>query len=543
MTPAYAVPGGVQLLELDLGGRPWRLASEPIEVQDSHGRTLVWRGGLEPVDYGRQTESVTLRAHAGGGRPWAEERAARGPLTGRRGRLWVRYPGQTLEEAHLVLQGVIRGVSYADPQAPGLLEATLELDLGGLSTLVPPPEALVDGGTWPVRSSPWVLDDKAIGRHYPVPFGHPGRPRKRSPTEPARPAVPAYLVEGQDPAAADSILLLALGELEATQVEAWRVGVDGPTPHDTLEVETSEDALGQLVSIARVSASSSLSADLGSEWAYGLDPSTGGGVRIGGRTVSGLGDLLLWGALTYSAAAWDADRLQAERADLNRFPVDGYLDDPALWDEIVDRNLAEIFDLVRVHGPRGLYYTRERWDAPRQLRRATLTTDSSVQGYRVVRVAAVEEVDEERASRVTVTYAPSWTGDATERFTAAGREGARYSAADRGERQARYPRLDALEARLAAGGGLPVLARTWEAHTIHTEAAAAAVAAVKVARHARTHRTTTYQGGPSLRALQRWDVVQLRDADGDLDGVDARVLDVVSLTSGAVQITVRVPDP
>ncbi|MEO0606353.1 MAG: hypothetical protein AAF211_33300, partial [Myxococcota bacterium] len=194
---------GEWLLDLEVSGQIFRFATAPLEVLDHQGETLAYVEGLDALETGFSSlasadASVDLELDAP--QAWADLVARlrvleRSPATLRR---W--FPGQTLEQARVVLQGEVTGVTYGARLEP--FGFTLRRNPRAQSRTVPTPGMVVDATTWPVRAG-WTADPKLVGRPYPVVIGVPGL----NPSGAPYPASPALLVETEGPDNTDRVLI------------------------------------------------------------------------------------------------------------------------------------------------------------------------------------------------------------------------------------------------------------------------------------------------------------------------------------------------
>lgn len=332
---------------------------------------------------------------------------------------------------------------------------------------------------------------------YPLVIGCPGAARAGGQVTPATPAIriavtlePTKLIIAGHRVAASSVTVfnLTTGEVESA-----------------VPVFYEEDGRGRTVAMVNIQALS-ISLERGDEYAIGWDRSTGGGIQHGSRPVLGLGDLIAWGCATFSGAIHDFGEIEARRQSLNRFRVDTVVNETSvLWHDWLQSNVLELCEIETVEGQRGVYYQERRHRTDRRLVRGRLVTGTSGGGYRVERVAAVSESDEEIYNDLTLAYKPFAASH--EQFEES------VTAIDPNPQDGivvedlllRDPRCEysrRLYGRREA---------RWETNLTADRATAIAITANKAARHALPKQLTAYQGGRDLLDFRKWDVVEVQD--------------------------------
>ncbi|MEM6931862.1 MAG: hypothetical protein AAF602_33325, partial [Myxococcota bacterium] len=294
---------GEWLLDLEVSGQVFRFATVPLEVLDFQGDTVVYAEGLGELETGfsslASTEaSVDIALDAP--ESWAELVARlraleRSPATLRR---W--FPTQTIEQARVVLRGEVTGVTYGEQLEP--FGFTLQRSVRRQSRAVPTPGMVVDDTTWPVRSG-WVVDEKIIGRSYPVIIGFPGL----NPSGAPYPASPGLLVETEGTDNTDLVMIAGHrtdAGRGAVGVWLYRYTADAaPVAAFTFSSAISSDGQGR--SVTTVSPGLSLGATLqpGEELWVGWTTSGGGLLAsTAGGVLRGAGDVIVWLLQTFSDA-------------------------------------------------------------------------------------------------------------------------------------------------------------------------------------------------------------------------------------------------
>ncbi len=368
------------LLEVLGGGGSVRVATSAVDVP-SAGGTVRFPSGLDEPEVPDDVEAVVVAVRLADA---DTVRRVAGPWVGREAVLRMWHPGQQLEDAAVLMRGVVSTASWDDPEAPGRLVLGLELAAADLSARVLAPHATASTIGW---SS---LPEDSYGEGIPVVIGTPGAGTLPIPSSPLVEVTPMYF---------DAILgfvtryAVASHVVHATDVTVYDFTVAASLTGQSMPIEQSVDADGSPV--ATVLVPSTFAPDRGSNL-FAAWPN-GGGVLLEGELVRGLGSVLLWGALFRPGRVqYDLQAIRAARVDLDRFLVDAAINDPDItWEEWASQGILAACLVDRVEGPAGVYY-RARQTAPDVTRlRAVLSTRGSSGGYQVTRTGpyADEELD------------------------------------------------------------------------------------------------------------------------------------------------------
>jgi hypothetical protein len=165
---------GCWLVEIAVAGAVFRFADRPARItRASTGQVEVWSEGLEDLGAApRSTQSVSVTI-APFVVDWAKL-VARGVDLGA-GRAILRrwYEGQTLEEAEVLVEGVVEEPEWGAKSEP-LTFHIAELPWQD-RTFLPTSSMRITPSTWPVRSF-YSIDAPALDAYYPIPIGSPGAP-------------------------------------------------------------------------------------------------------------------------------------------------------------------------------------------------------------------------------------------------------------------------------------------------------------------------------------------------------------------------------
>lgn len=517
----------VWLLDVDLGGAPLRFATADIVVpsREDGGAGRLYQRGLDPLDVALGSDSLTVTL------PLPDAAELHTVVRQWRGRAFVlrAYREEpALEDATVVLQGVVVAASWLDPSVPDSVSLGLRRGTEALSSTVLAASERVDGDTWlqdVVRTAP-----PALGQSYPVVIGYPGREDVEGGD--TYPAAPAWQVDSTSGA---RILLIARGKTEAGLAggKVWLhdLSEDGGSPEFRVTYVSTDDIDQPCTLMTLVGASKDPPDDSKLYTAWSPATGYGGGELFEGAPITGLGTLLLWGARNYSRAVVDVGAMRSVRAELDRYQIDAVINDPGvLWDEWVDANLLEVYGLERVDGPRGVWYREARFAADPARVRATLTTSAAAPGWQVTRASAYSESGDDTCSEVTVLYALSGNGPTPQRRVT-------LASALREDDPSRT-RVSPICRRAAEvlGGRVE---RSWTVATTAHTGTAWRIARRLVERYALPAVYVDLQGGPDLADLRPYDTVEVDDADapGPVLGV---VQPQIRLSETSVVVTVRI---
>ncbi len=505
--PAEA--GRVWLLEVELGPETVYFASRAIELPSRRaGGARRYSAGLPDLSVEREGEDLAVRLPVRG---FDALRARHGTPRGRPAVLRVWRGEPWVEDAEVLLRGVVGGVSWALPDAPDAIELSIVRPARESSRTIVPPTALLDRAAWP------NMGEGPLGEHAPVVIGRPGSTAPiGSADRDAYPASPALVV---DETAGVRTFVVACHHVAAANVSVFDLSEGAAPAAITSSIVNTVDWQGSPCATIGIPVVTIPAANENLFVAW----TDGGGVVWRGAELRGLGTVIEWGALTHGrgAAEYDLAAIRSYRAELDALLVDAVLNDPALtWDDWLDA-VAEGLGVERRESPRGTYYAPARW-VPRETEiAATLTTEAGGGGYPVTRVGGYRDEAEELASEVTVYYAQHGEVRWPRRVT--------FSAeASDDPRVVRHPACAASAER----GGVPLVVYA----PTSDPATAWAVARHHVERYATSAYLAEYTGGPELDRLRRGETVEVLDGRRRLGVVLAAVL-----TERTVRVTVRVP--
>lgn len=525
---------GHWLLDVDFGGVQWRFSDAevtPASRDDNLPRVYVT--GLSAIDFDLGGESISVAIRASSSSVWATETRRLGPMRQRPFVLRRWYAG-FLEDALVVLQGVVDSAQWADPGDPAALTLSLRRSLRELSIEVCPSLLSLTEGTDGAWDS---VEPGNFGELYPIVLGFPGESGFEVPSGDA---TPAFVI--RQPTLPH--LLIAGHHVAAVQVHVWD---ESAQSNLRMDVQNQFDNLGRPVATTDPFGQNSgsvgdASAEITVGWSR--DAAWGGGLSHRGEVIDGLGDVLRWGCETRSRAVYDRGEMESRRRALNRFRVSCVINEPGLlWQDWLSRNLLDTYELEEVHGPRGIYYVEQRFVTDATELRGVLTTDSAIGGHHVQRASAVVEEQDEIANEITVQYAPARMSTSTyrRRTTVGALLGSNQAFV--GNAYVNYAADTRCMWSRHLYGAIP---RTFSVATTWDDGTGALIAQTKVARHALPRQLVSYDGGKDLLDYARWDTVALHDASpgADFRGDLAIVLGLTLLEGDAVRIHLRVPlDP
>ena len=346
----------VWCLDLTYGGRVYRVATQPVDIDQTDGSVLHYADGLsEPAVIDETSRegintsgSIPLTVILDG--VVIAEQVARGHrLEAARGHLFMVLAdittgraNQSAETVFPVLTGRLSNFAYAGhDRVDGWLAFKLEDDPGDDTSLLLDSDAVINDETW--SSAP----STSAGKIYPVVIGTPGVFRKSSGEASTTSGSPAYVVEvtGAD---ADTLLIAGHAVLADTVTV-----FDADGASESFNVTGTVDGLGRLVATLDVSGASSIDLTLREFWVC-WNGGAGLASPFGAGALSGLGDVCAW-ALLRTSLPVDIEAWIAESGVLNRVEISTYINESKLtpW-SYVARLLDGLFVEVRP-GPMGLY--------------------------------------------------------------------------------------------------------------------------------------------------------------------------------------------
>ncbi|GAF72621.1 unnamed protein product, partial [marine sediment metagenome] len=304
------------LLELQVGGVLYRVATSPVVVANDAGTSYRYEGGLaDPgmlpliADGGAQQ---SVRVSLDIDEDWALQEARGVSLERCEGVLRHWHEGTTLERARIQLRGLSASAKYGSREDG--LSFDLVRDPVSQSDIFPTPQMRATADTWPVRGGGQSLAENIIGQSYIVPIGRPGDATDGDDvTAFPEPVIPALMVEFLA-TNQTSRLLLAVGRVTAPAGVVRILNATSGVETNSGTVGYFDDLLGRECTYAEFATGLS-SAGLGDAgdsyfWAAGA---TGSGVSavlgipnpFGSGELRGAGDLLLWALLKHSTIRVD----------------------------------------------------------------------------------------------------------------------------------------------------------------------------------------------------------------------------------------------
>jgi len=361
----------VWLIDLDIGGRVYRYASQKISVATSSGGKFSYESGLTPLsiglDDGSATKSLTVTLNTGV--DWALIKARGQPLELQSATVRRIFPGQRFERATVIVKGLTETPLYSAKEDPMVISVVRSPIRD--AKLVPDANAVVDGSTFPRAATGYSIGDKAEGLAYPLILGAPGHdPNHGRP----RAAVPALAADFQ------------VGLLDSTLVVADRpiaaatVMLENTTLHNfgvSVPVQTRSDNLGRVYSFVDFITAPTMLGGEGDEYWVGFqdDDVYGGGSIHRGKMVRGAGDIIRFLLEEHSNIEYDRGRFEAVADWLNRFKIDSYINarqDAWAW---IESEILRWLQVVPVDGVDGLYLQPMNYGATKQDARMWLSTE------------------------------------------------------------------------------------------------------------------------------------------------------------------------
>ena len=353
MTPADFIDSyPVILLDLHYAGQVYRVASEPIDVVDSAGRSLSYAGGLLPVDVAETLGRLSIDAAA----PTATVRCilpidvaayrrAGHDLTRATATLWMApcpagearlsTPMVLAADRWPLLTGSIRRPTYAIPDAPpGAVEFTLSAAPWTTSAPIVPADARITSATWPGASR------EAFGKRYPRIIGAPGGFSTGGAATDAA-GSPAYCI--QRSGAGDAEILLVAGHT----VAAGLIGIIDPSGNVYSQTPTSTtDAQGRQIAYVNITGAAAPFDLTATEYWV----SWGDDAQFPTDAV----DVLVW-ALSLTGQPADVPSFEALKGRVPSVKIATYINDDSTPWEWVQANVLPLLPVTVRRGPDGLY--------------------------------------------------------------------------------------------------------------------------------------------------------------------------------------------
>jgi hypothetical protein len=353
VTPADFIDSyPVILLDLHYAGQVYRVASEPIDVVDSTGRSLSYAGGLSPVDVAETLGRLSIDAAA----PTATVRCvlpidvaayrrAGHDLTRATATLWMApcpagearlsTPMVLAADRWPLLTGSIRRPTYAIPDAPpGAVEFTLSAAPWTTSAPIVPADARITSATWPGASR------EAFGKRYPRIIGAPGGFSTGGAATDAA-GSPAYCI--QRSGAGDAEILLVAGHT----VAAGLIGIIDPSGNVYSQTPTSTtDAQGRQIAYVNITGAAAPFDLTATEYWV----SWGDDAQFPTDAV----DVLVW-ALSLTGQPADVPSFEALKGRVPSVKIATYINDDSTPWEWVQANVLPLLPVTVRRGPDGLY--------------------------------------------------------------------------------------------------------------------------------------------------------------------------------------------
>lgn len=390
----------VWLLDLDIGGVVYRFATESTTVTRNDGTTVQYQAGLGSLALGsagqgrERNESIEV----GSSVDWFEIEA-RGMSLNRQPAV-VRFwqDGDVFETARVYLRGTTSNARHGNTGEP--LTFSIRSNLADDAFSFPLPQAVVEDETWPVTVGSAIVE-RNEGKPYPVVIGVPGHhPRGGATYVPSKGAPSVWAEYEYSPPTTTGFRVVADGRIHASTVRMYdaagfNTGVDAA-------ITETVDALGRLVS--GFDGGPLAEADVEKEWWVGFGDNSGyGGGRMnpyGPGYLRGAGDVIRWVLEECTTLDIDLPAIVGAANWLNRWKVDAVINDTVNMLEWLESEVLAHMPVIRVEGPRGIYYAPLKWDA----------TDADVQAHllpgMVSRTSPVTQYDDEIRNSLSIQYRP-----------------------------------------------------------------------------------------------------------------------------------------
>jgi len=507
---------GEWILEIFIGGSPFRFGTVGTDVTRDGGDSIRFFEGLDPITQKLSSEgsadfSVGITMQAGD--KWGEIIAKYNMIERSPAILRRIFAGQTLEEARIVAEGTIEGFAYGEENEK--VKFAIVRRSRTQSRMLPSPGMVVDDTTWPVRGG-FALDPSIIGAYYPIIIGAPGTRPGGVPLA----TTEALLVEEGNP---DPRLLIAGHKVDATTVLIFDYTDDGAVPTAVRTVFTTTDLVGREISYCDMQGSG-LTMDNGRIYYVGW-LSTGGGLLnpVGGGVLRGAGDVIDWFIRTWTDIRIDASRFGPIKELLNAYKIDAYINepiDPVAW---LNANVFPILPIEPRQGEEGLYWYMRRWDATSSDSVARLDADNG----QIQRASMVTTESSQVVNEVTVTYGPDrGTGrGAFRRIVGAQDQTRADDEIESGLVTTDSRMLGGYSAALSQSifGRQPL---TIIANSVWDDSTATRIAQDIIAEQALPRRFVDYRGGADLESFNIGDIIVLNETAVGLIDVVAQILDI-----------------
>lgn len=510
---------GFWLLDIEAGGQVLRFSTEPLEILDESGATLVYREGLQDLTAGRSSDGSTdfsVPVSIVSAEAW--DALVGGFVQIERARATIRrwFDGFTFERAQPLIDGFVSGFSYGEVDES--VNFSVVRRIRNFSRLIPSPGMVVDEDTWPVRGG-FETDERVLGVTYPIVFGTPGNIDGTIVA-----ATPALLVEWRNAPQTNRRMLIAGHRVAAAQVTLFDYTDEAAPESLVVSVLHEEDLVGRVCAVVDPDSGGGLTnVELGRVYYVGWNEP---GLVRGQDAILGAGDLIEWILETWTDQRIDRARFAEVRDVLNAYRIDTHL--VGEWTDPPEFLNAEVLPLLPVEprqGADGLWYKLRRVTATKADSKATLDADTQ----RVDRASRVTTQSDAVVNEVTIEYAPDRsTGRFRRRIVVGEDDGFR-------NRDEFDPELDGVDPRFFGSyraklshqlfGRQPI---TIQANAVCDSTTAARIAQDIIDQQAIPRRAVDYTGQTELEAFDEGDVVVLNDSSVGLIDVLAEVRDVVA---------------
>ena len=507
---------GEWILEMTIGGSPFRFGTVGVDVLRDAGDSIRFFEGLDPITQKLSSEgsadfSVGITMQAGD--KWGEIISRYNVIERSPAILRRIFTGQTLEEARIIVEGTVEGFAYGEENEK--VKFAIVRRSRTQSRMLPSPGMVADDTTWPVRGG-FSLDPSIIGAYYPIIIGAPGTRPGGIPLA----TTEALLIEEGNPSPR---LLIAGHKVRSAAVLIFDYTDDGVVPTAARVVATTTDLVGREISFVNMQGSG-LTMDNGRIYYVGWQ-STGGGLinPVGGGLLRGAGDVIEWFMRTWTDIRIDASRFGPIKELLNAYKIDAYINepiDPVAW---LNANVFPILPIEPRQGEEGLYWYMRRWDATSTDAVARLDADAE----QIQRASMVTTESAQVVNEVTVVYGPDRnTGrGAFRRIVGAQDQTRANDEIEAGLVTTDSRMLGGYQAALSQSifGRQPL---TIVANSVWDDSTATRIAQDIIAEQALPRRFVNYRGGTDLESFNIGDIVILNDSKVFLDDVVAQILDI-----------------
>jgi len=395
----------VWLLDFTAGGVVYRFATTSTVVALADGSTIQYAGGLNELTLGsasqsgERSESVVVASSV----DWFAVKARGATLRDQQATVRLYTEGDVLETARMYLRGRTTSPKHGTIGEP--LTLTIRENASDQAFEFPLAQAVVEDETWPVTPAN-IIVDKNQGKPYPLVIGIPGHHPKAGTAYRPEMASPAIYAEYKATATTAGQMVIADGHIAAATVPLYDALNFGTSFDKAVTLTT--DALGRRVSVIQNAPAAASDVDL--EWWVGFgNAGVYGGGRLnpyGAGYLRGAGDVIRWVLEECTTLDVDTAAVIGAAAWLNRWKVDAVINQSINMLDWLDSEVLAHIPVIRVNGPRGIYYAPMRWDA----------VDSDVVAHlrpgMVSRASDETQYDDEIRNLLTIQYRPQRDGTA-----------------------------------------------------------------------------------------------------------------------------------